>query len=228
MIQCKWRVLCDAPNTHTVLHFDRTMKSDWHPVFFFLCLSRILWKKNEVADYEATTFSIFYNNTLFLVLVIVASFFLLKNFNPTVYPFNHTVYVICTNNIWDGSFTHTVLLWLYMASVLKCLERSLLLWYTWVIWAHKFRLHSEGRCGWMHLTSSHFNLCQCLYFSLTPFFPVTTFCPSVPPQDSSLCCPQAPSKGGKKEGGKDRGLKGWDRVGSGLKMGIRYFVFHLS
>uniref|UniRef100_A0A9L0JVW6 Translocon-associated protein subunit gamma n=2 Tax=Laurasiatheria TaxID=314145 RepID=A0A9L0JVW6_EQUAS len=46
---------------------------------------RILWKKNEVADYEATTFSIFYNNTLFLVLVIVASFFILKNFNPTVY-----------------------------------------------------------------------------------------------------------------------------------------------
>lgn len=45
---------------------------------------RILWKKNEVADYEATTFSIFYNNTLFLLLVIVASFFLLKNFNPTV------------------------------------------------------------------------------------------------------------------------------------------------
>ncbi|XP_010126562.1 PREDICTED: translocon-associated protein subunit gamma [Chlamydotis macqueenii] len=47
---------------------------------------RILWKKNEVADYEATTFSIFYNNTLFLVLVIIASFFVLKNFNPTVYP----------------------------------------------------------------------------------------------------------------------------------------------
>ncbi|KAM9056491.1 translocon-associated protein subunit gamma-like [Megaptera novaeangliae] len=46
---------------------------------------RILWKKNEVADYEATTFSIFYNNnTLFLVLLIVASFFILKNFNPTV------------------------------------------------------------------------------------------------------------------------------------------------
>nr|KAF6383766.1 signal sequence receptor subunit 3 [Pipistrellus kuhlii] len=47
-------------------------------------LNVILWKKNEVADYEATTFSIFYNNTLFLVLVIVASFFILKNFNPTV------------------------------------------------------------------------------------------------------------------------------------------------
>ncbi|XP_048224992.1 translocon-associated protein subunit gamma-like [Perognathus longimembris pacificus] len=45
---------------------------------------RILWKKNEVADYEATTFSIFYNNTLFLGLVIVASFFIPKNFNPMV------------------------------------------------------------------------------------------------------------------------------------------------
>lgn len=52
-----------------------------------LPVHRILWKKNEVADYEATTFSIFYNNTLFLVLVIIASFFVLKNFNPTVYPF---------------------------------------------------------------------------------------------------------------------------------------------
>uniref|UniRef100_A0A2K6TBH8 Translocon-associated protein subunit gamma n=1 Tax=Saimiri boliviensis boliviensis TaxID=39432 RepID=A0A2K6TBH8_SAIBB len=44
---------------------------------------RILWKKNEVADYEATTFSIFCNSTLFLVLVTAASFFILKNFNPT-------------------------------------------------------------------------------------------------------------------------------------------------
>lgn len=41
-----------------------------------------LWKKNEVADYEATTFSIFYNNTLFLVLVIVASFFILEELQP--------------------------------------------------------------------------------------------------------------------------------------------------
>ncbi|KAG1704752.1 Tumor protein p63-regulated gene 1-like protein [Nymphon striatum] len=32
---------------------------------------RILWKKNEVADYEATTFSIFYNNALFLMLIII-------------------------------------------------------------------------------------------------------------------------------------------------------------
>jgi len=45
---------------------------------------RILWKKNEVADYEATTFSIFYNNAMFLAVVIVLSFFFLKSFSPTV------------------------------------------------------------------------------------------------------------------------------------------------
>jgi len=43
---------------------------------------RILWKKNEVADYEATTFSIFYNNSLYLCVVIFISFFILKNSSP--------------------------------------------------------------------------------------------------------------------------------------------------
>uniref|UniRef100_A0A1B6DWE4 Translocon-associated protein subunit gamma n=1 Tax=Clastoptera arizonana TaxID=38151 RepID=A0A1B6DWE4_9HEMI len=45
---------------------------------------RILWKKNEVADYEATTFSIFYNNALFLALVIFTSFYILKSFTPAI------------------------------------------------------------------------------------------------------------------------------------------------
>ena len=45
---------------------------------------RILWKKNEVADYEATTYSIFYNNALFLAITIFISFFLLKNSAPLV------------------------------------------------------------------------------------------------------------------------------------------------
>merc|ERR1712025_886682 len=44
---------------------------------------RILWKKNQVADYEATTFSIFYNNALFLALIIIASFYVLRSFRPT-------------------------------------------------------------------------------------------------------------------------------------------------
>lgn len=77
-------------------------------LFFFFCVVRILWKKNEVADYEATTFSIFYNNTLFLVLVIIASFFLLKNFNPTVYPFIYTLYVISTLYYTINSFAFMV------------------------------------------------------------------------------------------------------------------------
>ncbi|PIK55883.1 putative translocon-associated protein subunit gamma [Apostichopus japonicus] len=47
---------------------------------------RILWKKNEVADHEATTFSIFYNNTLFILIILVASFFLLYTFDASVYP----------------------------------------------------------------------------------------------------------------------------------------------
>lgn len=45
---------------------------------------RILWKKNEVADYEATTFSIFYNNAMFIVMLIVISCFLLSSFAPAV------------------------------------------------------------------------------------------------------------------------------------------------
>lgn len=55
--------------------------------FHAFLISRILWKKNEVADYEATTFSIFYNNALYLVLLILLSFYVLRTFNPTMYPF---------------------------------------------------------------------------------------------------------------------------------------------
>lgn len=43
---------------------------------------RILWKKNEVADYEATCFAIFFNNLLFLVAVIAFGFFVFRNVNP--------------------------------------------------------------------------------------------------------------------------------------------------
>merc|ERR1711997_150289 len=45
---------------------------------------RILWKKNEVAEYEATTFSIFYNNSLFLALIIFASFYALRGMTPQI------------------------------------------------------------------------------------------------------------------------------------------------
>lgn len=45
---------------------------------------RILWKKNVVSEYEATTYSIFFNNALYYTLVIFASFYLFRSFNPTV------------------------------------------------------------------------------------------------------------------------------------------------
>lgn len=43
---------------------------------------RILWKKNEVAESEATTFSLFYNNALFLMLVVVGSFLVFRSLAP--------------------------------------------------------------------------------------------------------------------------------------------------
>lgn len=45
---------------------------------------RTLWKKNEVADYEATTFAIFYNNALFLAIIIFTSFYLLRTISPAL------------------------------------------------------------------------------------------------------------------------------------------------
>jgi translocon-associated protein subunit gamma len=51
---------------------------------YLLYLNRVLTRKNEVADFEATTFSIFYNNAFYLVCLIVLSFFVFKNFSPTV------------------------------------------------------------------------------------------------------------------------------------------------
>jgi len=68
------------------------------PTMWWVCNSRIAWKKNEVADGEATTFSIFYINTLFLLLVL-GSFFFLRSFHPLMYPYNLTsvqVFVLIT------------------------------------------------------------------------------------------------------------------------------------
>ncbi|XP_067945720.1 translocon-associated protein subunit gamma-like [Watersipora subatra] len=45
---------------------------------------RILWKKNEVADYQATNYSLFYNNAMFLALVVLASFFVFRSLSPSL------------------------------------------------------------------------------------------------------------------------------------------------
>lgn len=44
----------------------------------------ILSKKNEVADYEATNYSIFYNNFIFLVLILLTSCLVFKRLSPSV------------------------------------------------------------------------------------------------------------------------------------------------
>lgn len=56
---------------------------------------RVLWKKNEVADYESTTFAIFYNNAIYLAIVIFLGFFFFKNIAPAI---NY----ICTIGISSG------------------------------------------------------------------------------------------------------------------------------
>ncbi|CAJ0959236.1 unnamed protein product, partial [Mesorhabditis belari] len=43
---------------------------------------RALFRRNEVADSESTWLSIFFNNVLFISLLLVLSFFFFANFNP--------------------------------------------------------------------------------------------------------------------------------------------------
>jgi hypothetical protein len=55
----------------------------------------------KVAEYEATTFSIFYNNSLFLAIVILASFYLLRVRLKFYY-----IYEICSECFESGSGLH--------------------------------------------------------------------------------------------------------------------------
>jgi len=57
---------------------------------------RILWKKNEVADFEATVFSIFYNNAIFLAIVVFLSFYVLRAISPT---FNYMITIGGTSGL---------------------------------------------------------------------------------------------------------------------------------
>lgn len=72
---------------------------------------------------------------------------------------------------------------------------------------------------WSFLLS--FSSCFCL----NQYFPATTFCPSAPPRDWSLCCPQAPSEGGREAAGERLPKRG----GSGLKIkGFKGLKYHIS
>lgn len=57
---------------------------------------RIRWKTDQVADYEATMFSIFYNNALFVALVVFLSVCLLRAFPPS---FKYAISIGCTSTL---------------------------------------------------------------------------------------------------------------------------------
>ena len=63
----------DSDKACRKLHFKPVNHSQQQ--HFILLTKKI---STQVAEYEATTFSIFYNNSLFLALVIIASFYLLN------------------------------------------------------------------------------------------------------------------------------------------------------
>merc|ERR1719230_470997 len=48
------------------------------------------WKKNEISESQAVSFSLFYNNIIYLTLILVFSFFIFKSFAP-VYNYTGTV-----------------------------------------------------------------------------------------------------------------------------------------
>ena len=70
----------EGREVHSHSHSHSNSNSHTCPVPF-----RVSWKKNEVADTEATTFAIFYNNTLYLFLVLFLLYFM-RSFNPALYP----------------------------------------------------------------------------------------------------------------------------------------------
>ena len=70
-------------HSHTLLPLPSPSSSCTQPLY--MLTHRISWKRNEVADAEATTFSIFYNNTFYLFLVFLLYYFL-RSFHPAMYP----------------------------------------------------------------------------------------------------------------------------------------------
>merc|ERR1711879_1097831 len=94
-----WRVHSMEPVSSAPLFAAVTLVSTWLVAFAYRNTKhlnddkkisrkekdeRIPWKKNEVAEYEATTFAIFYNNALFLSILVFASFYVLKTLGATL------------------------------------------------------------------------------------------------------------------------------------------------
>nr|CAB3266613.1 translocon-associated protein subunit gamma-like [Phallusia mammillata] len=52
---------------------------------------RILWRKNEIAEAESMQLAVFYSNSLFLIVLILSSFYFFKNYTPM---FNYMVSMV--------------------------------------------------------------------------------------------------------------------------------------
>merc|ERR1712241_1462103 len=77
-----WRIHAIDPTATAIILAIVTIVSTWLVAFAYRNTKHVL--KHKVAVYEATTFSIFYNNALFLAILIVCSFYIFKSFSPVV------------------------------------------------------------------------------------------------------------------------------------------------
>jgi translocon-associated protein subunit gamma len=48
---------------------------------------RVERRTSSVSETEATAFSIFYNNSMYLLIVLGISFYVLRSVNPSMYPY---------------------------------------------------------------------------------------------------------------------------------------------
>merc|ERR1711971_1308679 len=83
-----WRVHSMEPVSSAPLFAAVTLVSTWLVAFAYRNTKHLLKHqvavKSEAAEYEATTFAIFYNNALFLSILVFASFYVLKTLGATL------------------------------------------------------------------------------------------------------------------------------------------------
>lgn len=86
----------------------------------------------------------------------------------------------------------------------------------------KLRIGVKSGGKFLNVCCPHQHCCLVTVLVFLNFSPVTIFCPSVPPRDSLLCCPQAPNKGRMIQAGGGI-IRLWVEDGGGV--GISHFTF---
>merc|ERR1712154_156254 len=83
-----WRIHAVDPASSAIILALVTIASTWLVAFAYRNTKHVIKHKvavkSEAAEYEATTFSIFYNNAMFLAILIICSFYIFKTFTPVV------------------------------------------------------------------------------------------------------------------------------------------------